>query len=37
MEEMRKKWLHSENRVKELEAKLDTEKNIYQRKINEMK
>jgi hypothetical protein len=37
MEEMRKKWQQAEGRVKELETKLGHEKNLYQRKINEMK
>lgn len=37
MEEMRKKWLQSEMKCKELENKLNMEKNIFQRKINELK
>ncbi|RMZ93406.1 Nck-associated 5, partial [Brachionus plicatilis] len=37
MEEMRKKWLQSEMQCKELESKLNMEKSIYQRKINELK
>lgn len=37
MDEMRKKWLESELKCKELESKLSLEKSIYQRKINELK
>ena len=37
MEEMRKKWLQSEMRCKDLEAKLNVEKSMFQRKINELK
>ena len=37
MDEMRKKWLETELRCKDLESKLNTEKSIYQRKINELK
>lgn len=34
---MRKKWLQAEILCKELENKLNMEKSIYQRKINELK
>ena len=34
---MRKKWLESESRCKELENKLSIEKSMCQRKINELK
>lgn len=37
MDEMRKKWLDTELRCKDLESKLNLEKSIYQRKINELK
>ena len=37
MEEMRKKWLQSELKCKDLEAKLNMEKSMFQRKINELK
>lgn len=37
MEEVRKKWLDSEAKCKELEHKLSIEKSMYQRKINELK
>jgi hypothetical protein len=37
MEEMRKKWLQSELKCKELENKLSMEKSMFQRKINELK
>ncbi|CAF0742186.1 unnamed protein product [Brachionus calyciflorus] len=37
MDEMRKKWLETELKCKELESKLNLEKSIYQRKINELK
>ncbi|RNA01072.1 rac GTPase-activating 1 [Brachionus plicatilis] len=37
MDEMRKKWLDTELKCKDLESKLNLEKSIYQRKINELK
>jgi hypothetical protein len=37
MEEIRKKWLQSELKCKELENKFNLEKSILQRKINELK
>ena len=37
MEEVRKKWLESETKCKDLEQKLNMEKSLYQRKINELK
>ena len=37
MEEMRKKWLQSELKCKDLENKLSMEKSMFQRKINELK
>jgi hypothetical protein len=37
MEEMRKKWLQSELKCKDLETKLSMEKSMFQRKINELK
>lgn len=37
MEEMRKKWLQTEIKCKELENKLNLEKSMFQRKINELK
>jgi hypothetical protein len=37
MEDMRKKWLESEERCRELEAQLKMEKSMCQRKINELK
>lgn len=37
MEEMRKKWIESENKCRDLEDKLKIEKSMCQRKINELK
>ena len=37
MEEIRKKWLQSELKCKDLENKFNLEKSILQRKINELK
>jgi hypothetical protein len=37
MEEMRKKWIESEARCRELEEALKIEKSMCQRKINELK
>jgi hypothetical protein len=37
MEEVRKKWLESEAKCKDLEQKLKMEKSMYQRTINELK
>ena len=37
MEEMRKKWLESEARCKDMEIRFGTEKSMLQRKIQELK